>query len=86
MAEHEEHLDYLAKIHPAIQRVEEKKVDLLKLAINDHLPYFAAFDIQVAVNFAVRTLYDIRQGNNPQYEPLLIAKAKSLGIDLDLAA
>ncbi|MCX6734628.1 MAG: hypothetical protein NTZ25_01825 [Candidatus Peregrinibacteria bacterium] len=81
-----EHLDYLAQIQPAVQRVEARKEDILKVAIDDHLPHFAASDTRTAVRFALATLDNIRQGNHPQYEPLLRAKAKELGIDLDLAA
>lgn len=81
-----EHIDYLSQIQPVVQKVEARKQDILDIAINDHLPHFAAADTRTAVRFALATLDDIRQGHNPQYEPLLISKAKELGIDLDLAA
>lgn len=81
-----EHLDYLAKIQPAVQKVEAQKQTILDVAINDYLPELAVADTRIAVRFALATLDDIRQGNNPQYEPLLLAKAQELGIDLDLAA
>lgn len=81
-----EHIDYLSQIQPVVEKVEARKQDILDIAINDHLPHFAASDTRIAVRFALSTLDDIRQGHNPHYEPLLREKAKELGIDLDLAA
>lgn len=71
-------LDPIAKL----ERLEATKRLIIKEAIDDTLPSLAVGDIREATMFALSTLDDIRQGHNPQYEPLLRAKAQELGIDL----
>jgi hypothetical protein len=47
-----EHIDYLSQIQPVVEKVEARKQDILDIAINDHLPHFAAADTRTAVRFA----------------------------------
>jgi|GEM_PF-1746212 len=49
------------------------------------LSSFAKVNINVATNFALDLLQDIREGNNPDLEPALRDKAEELDIDLDEA-
>jgi hypothetical protein len=67
---------------PPIISLENRKRAALQEAIQETLPDLAKADKEVARQFAIKTLEDIRQGNNPDLEPEFRKEIQELGISL----
>jgi hypothetical protein len=65
-----------------LKRLENRKRAVLLEAIQETLPDLAKSDKEVARQFAMQTLEEIQEGNNPDLEPNFRKKIQELGIIL----